>query len=47
MSKLKRPREPHQIFLVGLGILLTILVLIVPLVLIFSKALSGGWALLV
>jgi sulfate transport system permease protein len=47
MSKLKRPREPHQIFLVGLGILLTILVLIVPLVLIFSKALSGGWSLLI
>lgn len=47
MSKLKRPNEPHQIFLVGLGIALTVLVLIVPLVLIFSKALSGGWELLV
>jgi sulfate transport system permease protein len=47
MSTLKRPREPHQIFLVGLGIALTILVLIVPLILIFSKALSGGWDLLV
>lgn len=47
MSTLKRPREPHQIFLVVLGMLLTVLVLIVPLVLIFSKALSGGWDLLV
>ncbi len=45
-NKLKRPREPHQIFLVVLGMLLTVLVLIVPLVLIFSKALSGGWELL-
>lgn len=47
MSTLKRPREPHQIFLVVLGMLLTVLILIVPLVLIFSKALSGGWDLLV
>lgn len=47
MSTLKRPREPHQILLVATGILLTILVLVVPLVLIFSKALSGGWSLLV
>jgi sulfate transport system permease protein len=45
-QKLKRPREPHQIFLIGLGMLLTVIVLIVPLVLIFSKALSGGWDLL-
>lgn len=47
MSTLKRPREPHQIFLVVLGMLLTVLILIVPLILIFSKALSGGWDLLV
>lgn len=46
-NKRKRPRELHQKILVALALLLAVLVLIVPLVLIFSKALSGGWQLLI
>ena len=49
MSTLKQRkpvRQIHQLFLVGIGIALTILVLVIPLVLIFAKALSGGWQLL-
>jgi sulfate transport system permease protein len=43
---IKRPRQLHQWLLIGLGIVLTILVLVLPLVLIFTQALSGGLQLL-
>ncbi|MGE8499702.1 MAG: sulfate ABC transporter permease subunit CysW [Pseudomonas sp.] len=43
---MKKPRSWHQWVLIGLGLLAVGLLLIVPLVLIFSKALSGGVGLL-
>lgn len=43
---IKRPSQTHQWILIGLGIVMTILLLIVPLVLIFTQAFSGGLALL-
>ena len=45
--KNKRPTLIHQWLLIALGIVLTVLMLVVPLALIFSRALSGGWSLLV
>jgi len=42
----KRPTLVHQWLLIALGIVLTLLILVVPLALIFSQALSGGWSLL-
>jgi len=42
----KSPREFHQWLLIGLGILLAVLLLVVPLVLIFTEALGGGLRLL-
>lgn len=42
----QRPRQWHQILIVAIGILLAIIVLITPLVLIFSKAFSEGWSML-
>ncbi|GAA0522688.1 hypothetical protein [Pigmentiphaga daeguensis] len=42
----KRPTLVHQWLLIALGIVLTVLILVVPLALIFSQALSGGWSLL-
>jgi sulfate/thiosulfate transport system permease protein len=47
MSKaIKRPKELHQWLLIGLGVTLTVLLLIVPLILIFTQAFSGGLQLL-
>lgn len=43
---MKKPRSWHQWVLIGLGLLAVGLLLIVPLVLIFSQALSGGVGLL-
>lgn len=43
---MKRPDSWHQWLLIVLGLALVGLLLVVPLALIFSKALSGGWALL-
>lgn len=40
----QRPRQWHQILIVVIGLLLAVIVLITPLVLIFSKAFSEGWA---
>lgn len=42
----KRPTLVHQWLLIALGIVLAVLILVVPLALIFSQALSGGWSLL-
>ena len=42
----KRPTQTHQWMLIGLGIALTVLLLIVPLLLIFIQAFSGGLQLL-
>ncbi|SHM47837.1 sulfate ABC transporter permease subunit CysW [Phytopseudomonas punonensis] len=44
---MKKPQSWHQWLLIGLGLGAVALMLVVPLVLIFSKALSGGWAMLV
>lgn len=44
---MKKPQSWHQWLLIGLGLGAVALILVVPLVLIFSKALSGGWAMLV
>ncbi|MDQ7987117.1 sulfate ABC transporter permease subunit CysW [Pseudomonas sp. G34] len=44
---MKKPQSWHQWLLIGLGLGAVALMLVVPLVLIFSKALSGGWATLV
>ncbi len=41
-----RPRDPLQWLLVALGLTLAVLLLVIPLALIFSQALSGGWTLL-
>ncbi|HWT71151.1 MAG TPA: sulfate ABC transporter permease subunit CysW [Oxalicibacterium sp.] len=43
---IKRPRQLHQWLLIGLGIALTILLLVLPLVLIFMQAFGGGLQLL-
>ncbi|MGE3862150.1 MAG: sulfate/thiosulfate ABC transporter permease CysW, partial [Burkholderiaceae bacterium] len=44
---MKPPRRWTQWLLVGLGVLLAGLLLVVPLILIFVQALSGGWGLLI
>lgn len=44
---MKKPQYWHQWLLIGLGLSVVALMLLVPLALIFSKALSGGWSLLV
>jgi sulfate transport system permease protein len=44
---MKKPTQWHQWLLIVLGLALVGLILIVPLALIFGKALSGGWDLLV
>lgn len=44
--KTKRPVETHQWILIGIGILLAVVLLVLPLILIFTQALSGGLALL-
>lgn len=44
---MKKPRYWHQWVLIGLGVGFATLLLIVPLALIFTQALSGGWDLLV
>jgi sulfate/thiosulfate transport system permease protein len=43
---IKRPAETHQWILIGVGILLAVMLLVLPLILIFTQALSGGLALL-
>lgn len=43
----RKPTHWHQWALIGLGLVIATLLLIVPLVLIFTLALSGGWDLLV
>ncbi|ARU87305.1 sulfate ABC transporter permease subunit CysW [Pseudomonas sp. M30-35] len=43
---MKKPQHWHQWLLIALGLSLVTLILLVPLLLIFSKALSGGLALL-
>ncbi|WP_010487417.1 sulfate ABC transporter permease subunit CysW [Pseudomonas sp. S9] len=43
---MKKPQHWHQWLLIALGLGLVILILLVPLLLIFSKALSGGLTLL-
>ncbi|MGX5218143.1 sulfate ABC transporter permease subunit CysW [Pseudomonas segetis] len=43
---MKKPQHWHQWLLIALGLSLVILILLVPLLLIFSKALSGGLTLL-
>lgn len=44
---MQKPTRWHQWALIGLGMVVATILLIVPLVLIFSQALSGGWELLV
>jgi sulfate/thiosulfate transport system permease protein len=43
---MKKPQHWHQWLLIGLGLGLVVLILLVPLALIFSKALGGGLELL-
>ncbi|MFT3802000.1 MAG: sulfate ABC transporter permease subunit CysW [Burkholderiaceae bacterium] len=43
---MRKPAHAHQWALVALGGLLAVLLLVVPLVLIFTQALQGGWRLL-
>jgi sulfate transport system permease protein len=43
---IRRPKQFHQWLLIGLGIVLTTLLLILPLILIFTQAFSGGLQLL-
>ena len=43
---MKRPQHWHQWALIALGVGIAFLLLIVPLMLIFTQALSGGWSLL-
>ncbi|NRH28780.1 sulfate ABC transporter permease subunit CysW [Pseudomonas sp. MS19] len=43
---MKKPQHWHQWLLIGLGLTLVTLILLIPLALIFSKAFSGGLALL-
>ncbi|MDD1507521.1 sulfate ABC transporter permease subunit CysW [Pseudomonas sp. CNPSo 3701] len=44
---MKKPQHWHQWVLIGLGLGAVSLMLLVPLALIFTRALSGGWAMLV
>ncbi|OLU33819.1 sulfate ABC transporter permease subunit CysW [Pseudomonas sp. PA27(2017)] len=44
---MKKPQYWHQWLLIGLGLGAVALMLLVPLALIFTRALSGGWAMLV
>jgi sulfate transport system permease protein len=44
---MKRPQHGHQWALIGLAVGAAVLLLVLPLVLIFARALSGGWALLI
>lgn len=44
---MKKPNTWQQWLLIGLGLAVAALILLVPLVLIFTRALSGGWDLLV
>lgn len=44
---MKKPQYWHQWLLIGLGLGAVVLMLLVPLALIFTRALSGGWAMLV
>ncbi|XXF06844.1 sulfate ABC transporter permease subunit CysW [Pseudomonas sp. D2-3] len=44
---MKKPHYWHQWLLIGLGLGAVALMLLVPLALIFTRALSGGWAMLV
>ncbi|HTO18691.1 MAG TPA: sulfate ABC transporter permease subunit CysW [Pseudomonas sp.] len=44
---MKKPHSWQQWLLIGLGLAVVAVILLVPLVLIFSRALSGGWELLV
>ena len=44
---MKKPNSWQQWLLIGLGLALVALILLVPLVLIFTRALAGGWDLLV
>lgn len=44
---MKKPHSWQQWLLIGLGLALVALILLVPLVLIFTRALAGGWDLLV
>ena len=43
---IKRPVEAHQWILIGVGVVLAVMLLVLPLILIFTQALSGGLALL-
>lgn len=43
----QRPRQWHQILIIIIGIALALIVLITPLILIFAKAFSEGWSILV
>ena len=43
---MKKPQNWQQWTLVGLGLFFVLLLLIVPLALIFTQALSGGWSML-
>jgi sulfate transport system permease protein len=47
MAQLKRPNEWQQWLLIGLGFIATLLLLVAPLALIFTKAFSEGWQVLV
>lgn len=44
--RMKHPAQPHQWILISLGIALAIMLLVLPLILIFSQAFSGGLQLL-
>lgn len=44
---MKKPQHWHQWLLIGLGLGAVALMLLVPLALIFTRALSGGWSMLV
>src|SRR5690606_14060819 len=46
-QEMKKPNSWQQWLLIGLGLALVALILLVPLVLIFTRALAGGWDLLV
>lgn len=43
---MKKPQDALQWALVGLGLFFVLILLVTPLALIFTQALSGGWALL-
>jgi sulfate transport system permease protein len=46
-TTLKRPKEWQQWLLIALGLVATLLLLVAPLALIFTKAFSEGWRMLV